>query len=199
TKNRFNGSLWYQSPFKGPPTAEVEAAWQSVMQYGMIAVSATDLRHAQRLEDLATAAQFPRSALPTPNSSLSGDEEKKYIAVALGTHQLHCLHFIWQDHHATFFPNSTLRKQHEVPELYERHYEHCVDYIRQSIMCGFDTSLVSYDWVREHQTPTPNSNVMHKCVNWGVVQGWLKERALMIPDGFVWRQPEGQASLAFNP
>ena len=28
---QFNGSLWYQSPFKGPPTPEVEKAWYDVM------------------------------------------------------------------------------------------------------------------------------------------------------------------------
>lgn len=168
------------------------------MEYGMIAVSATDLERAQRLEDLDTAAAFPVSEKDKDKKE-DEREEKKYIAVAVGTHQLHCLHYLWQDHHAAFFPNTTQRKQKEVPELYERHYEHCVDYIRQTIMCNFDTSLLSYDWVREHQTPTPNSNVMHRCVDWGVVQGWFRERAVKIPDGFVWSKPEGQASLDSNP
>ncbi|CRG88717.1 hypothetical protein PISL3812_05751 [Talaromyces islandicus] len=195
--DRFNGSLWHPSPFKGPPTIQVEAAWQSAMEYGMIAVSASDLKRAQRLEDLDTAAAFPASS--SSNTGKENREEKKYIAVAVGTHQLHCLHFLWQDHHAVFFPNTTQRKQKEVPALYERHYEHCVDYIRQSIMCNFDTSILSYDWVRDHQMPTPNSNVMHRCVDWEFVQGWFRERAVKMPDGFVWSKPEGQASLDFNP
>lgn len=29
---RFKYSLWYQSPFKGPPTPQVEEAWHSIMQ-----------------------------------------------------------------------------------------------------------------------------------------------------------------------
>ena len=29
---RFKYSLWYQSPFKGPPTPEVEDAWQDIMR-----------------------------------------------------------------------------------------------------------------------------------------------------------------------
>ena len=29
---RLNYSLWYQSPFKGPPTPQVENAWHSLMQ-----------------------------------------------------------------------------------------------------------------------------------------------------------------------
>lgn len=29
---QFNGSLWYQSPFKGPPTPDVEKAWYEIMK-----------------------------------------------------------------------------------------------------------------------------------------------------------------------
>lgn len=120
------------------------------------------------------------------------------MATTVGTHQLHCLHYIWQDHHRDYFPD-VQQKAQKVPELYERHYEHCVDYIRQSIMCQYDTGLVTYDWVLKHQNPTPNSNAMHKCVDWDAVQEWLKQRAVQIPDGFVWKQPEGQESLEWNP
>lgn len=28
----WNGSLWYNSPYKGPPTPEVNAAWHDLMQ-----------------------------------------------------------------------------------------------------------------------------------------------------------------------
>ena len=29
---QFNGSLWYESPFKGPPTPDVEKAWYDIMK-----------------------------------------------------------------------------------------------------------------------------------------------------------------------
>lgn len=154
------------------------------MQYGMIGVPASDIQAVGH--NIGTAAHFPDSA--------GGD----YIAVAVGTHQLHCLHYIWQDHHQSYF-KEVQQKIRDIPEMYERHYEHCVDYIRQSLMCNFDTALVTYDWVLDHQNPTPNSNAMHKCVNWDGVQDWLKGRAVEVPDGFEWRQPEGQESLPWNP
>lgn len=181
---RFNGSLWYDSPFKGPPTPVIEEAWHSIMQYGLIAVTALDyerVNHSTR-----TAVQFPAEA--------GGG----YMATTVGTHQLHCLHYLWQDHHRDYFPD-VLRKIQDVREMYERHYEHCVDIIRQSIMCQFDTGLVTYDWVLQHQNPTPNANTMHKCVDWNAAQEWLQERAVQIPDGFEWTQPEGQESLPWNP
>jgi hypothetical protein len=193
-ETRFNGSLWHNSPFKGPPTPEVEEAWHSIMANGMIAVTAEDLLRAGRDKSLSTAAQFP----PPPTKSHSTRENNRYVAVAVGTHQLHCLHYIWQDHYSSYFPD-VIRKKTQVPDLYERHYGHCIDFIRQSLMCHFDTSLVTYDWVLDHQTPTPNGNVMHKCVDWDVLQRWLGGRAVEIPDDFEWSQPEGQDSLSWNP
>ncbi|KAF2447374.1 hypothetical protein P171DRAFT_223861 [Karstenula rhodostoma CBS 690.94] len=181
---RYNGSLWHDSPFKGPPTPAVEDAWHSIMQYGMIAASASDLQRVNH--SLRTAVRFPSEA--------GGG----YMVTPVGTHQIHCLHYIWQDHHHAAFPD-VVRKMKEIPEMYERHYEHCVDYIRQSIMCQFDTALVTYDWVRDHQQPTPNSNAMHKCVDWDALQAWLKGRAVEVPMGFEWRQPVGQESLPWNP
>lgn len=157
---RFNGSLWYDSPFKGPPTPAVEEAWHAIMQYGTIAVTASDYERSGR--SVRTAVRFP---FPVEGSGADeGDSGGGYLATTVGTHQLHCLHFLWQDHHRGYFPD-VLRKVREVPELYERHYEHCVNYIRQGVMCAFDTGLVTYDWVRKHPNPTPNSNALHKCVN----------------------------------
>ena len=181
---RFNGSLWYDSPFKGPPTAQVEEAWHSAMQYGMLAVSADDYRRVGH--SLRTAVQFPAEA--------GGG----FMATTVGTHQLHCLHYVWKDHHRPFFPEME-RKAREVPELYERHYEHCVDYIRQSLMCQFDTGIIPYNWVLDHQNPTPNGITHHKCVDWDALQDWLSVRAVEVPDNFTWTQPADAVTLEYNP
>ncbi|KAI4959152.1 hypothetical protein J4E86_002873 [Alternaria arbusti] len=183
-ETRFNGSLWHPSPFKGPPSPDTKAAWHSVMEYGMIGVEASEIEAVGH--NLSTASHFPEA--------VGGG----YIAVAVGTHQLHCLHYIWQDHHQSYF-KEVQQKIKDIPEMYERHYEHCVDYIRQSLMCNFDATLVTYDWVLDHQNPTPNSNAMHKCVDWDGVQDWLKGRVVEVPEGFIWSQPEGQESLPWNP
>lgn len=199
----FNGSLWHQSPWKGPPTDEVEKAWYEIMKCehncrvnhqavleliegcvdGMISVSGEDIEKVQHPD---WSAQFP--------AEVGGG----YIAATVGTHQLHCLHYIWQDHYIDYFPK-TLDKKQRVPEMYERHYEHCVDYIRQSLMCQFDTGIIPYNWVLDHQNPTPNANTHHTCVDWDALQVWLEDRAVEVPDGFVWRQPEDAVSMEWNP
>ncbi|OTB09043.1 hypothetical protein M426DRAFT_316337 [Hypoxylon sp. CI-4A] len=179
----FNGSLWYQSPWKGPPNDEIEKAWYNIMKYGMISVTKEDI---EKVHHPDWSAQFPPEA--------GGG----YIAATIGTHQLHCLHYIWQDHYMDYFP-ATQDKKQRVPELYERHYEHCVDYIRQSLMCQFDTGIIPYNWVLDHQNPTPNANTHHKCVNWDALQDWLKKRKVEVPEGFQWTQPADAVSMGWNP
>lgn len=66
----------------------------------------------------------------------------------------------------------------------KRYYEHCVDYIRQYLMCKFHTTIIPMNWVRTHPNPTPNGNTFHKCVDWDSLQDWLKHRAVKMPDGF---------------
>lgn len=179
---QWNGSLWYDSGFKGPPTPEVEENWQKIMRYGMIGVEASDYDKVNK--SLQTAVYFP--------------DDQGYMTTLIGTHHLHCLHYIWQDHYREYFPE-TQTKIKNIPEMYERHYEHCIDYLRLAIMCNYDTGIVTYSWVMEHQMPTPNANAMHKCVNWDAMQNWLVDRSVHIPDGYKWHQPPGQEVLDYNP
>jgi Mycotoxin biosynthesis protein UstYa len=92
-----------------------------------------------------------------------------------------------------------VRTKQAVPRMYTLHYEHCVDYLRQYIQCKFDTTVLPLAWVREHQQPTPNGNTWHKCVDWGVMQRWLADRMVEMPDSFEWRQPEGTVGLEEDP
>lgn len=60
-------------------------------------------------------------------------------------------------------------------------------------------TMIGHNWVKTHDRPTPNGNINHKCVDWEKAQGWLRERAIEMPEGFVWKQPEDAVSLDYNP
>ena len=196
---RFKYSLWYESPYKGPPTAQVDEAWHELMRCkhcspeevhklrwvsdGQISVTAEDI---VQIGHNLTSVQYP--------ASVGGG----YLATASGTHAIHCLHYIWQDHYIDLSPEVQATKA-SAPDMYERHYEHCVDYIRQFLMCKFDTTIIPYSWVRDHQNPTPNGNTLHKCVDWSSVQTWLRNRAVTKPEDFEWHQPADAVTLLENP
>ncbi|KAF4635272.1 hypothetical protein G7Y89_g2820 [Cudoniella acicularis] len=76
---------------------------------------------------------------------------------------------IVQDHYSEIIPEAKVNKA-TIPELYERHYEYCVDYTRQYIRCKFDTTILPLNWVRTYQNPTPNGNTIHKCPNPGTLR-----------------------------
>ena len=150
---------------------------------GEIGVTASDIL---RIGHNLTAVRYP--------ISIGGG----YPVIASGTHAIHCMHYIWQDHYISLLPHVRATQQ-QIPEMYERHYEHCIDYVRQYLMCKFDTTVIPLNWVRTHQNPTPNGNTIHKCVNWDRLQDWLKERAVEMPEGFQWRQPADAVPLDDNP
>jgi hypothetical protein len=74
----------------------------------------------------------------------------------------------------------------DLPDIEEAHLEHCVDVIRQRLMCTADASIVTFRWVKGLSTPYPNFHTQHMCndyeglLRWGEgrkadmakVQGW---------------------------
>lgn len=53
--------------------------------------------------------------------------------------------------------------------------DHCVDYLRQFIMCASDVTPVTSNWVLTHHTPHPDFNTMHKCRNFDKLLEWVEE------------------------
>lgn len=60
------------------------------------------------------------------------------------------------------------------------HSMHCVEMLRQTLMCHGDMSLVTYNWVRGREAPFANFNGVHQCRNWEGLKEWMEERDVMI-------------------
>lgn len=66
-----------------------------------------------------------------------------------------------------------------------KHADHCLEYIRESLMCQPDLSLVTFRWINDtaqHDDPTKfyptNFDVdMHRCASWEKLDQWAGERA----------------------
>jgi hypothetical protein len=90
---RFHGNLEHSSPFKGPPSKAVDAAWdriaprksQSVRMHDMLTVS-----HAVAVidipEDVYASLNASKHAVRTPPEVGSG-----YMGVLEGIHLVHCV------------------------------------------------------------------------------------------------------------
>ena len=54
-------------------------------------------------------------------------------------------------------------------------------------MCRADISLVTFEWqAPDNPKPAPRSNAERECINWQLLDGWARERAVGY-DYQLWR------------
>ncbi|KAK2011971.1 hypothetical protein LZ32DRAFT_320239 [Colletotrichum eremochloae] len=70
-------------------------------------------------------------------------------------HQLHCLDMIRRYTYPEFYPVDKFRTR---KEFMRDHIEHCIDMLRQALMCFGDTGLVTFHWVEDTRVPVPDFN-----------------------------------------
>lgn len=56
------------------------------------------------------------------------------------------------------------------------HMDHCVDGLRQSLMCSVDITPISYAWYPSRQETLPTTGVAHTCRDYDVVADWARQR-----------------------
>lgn len=62
------------------------------------------------------------------------------------------------------------------------HIDHCVDAIRQSLMCTADVSVLVWTWNKKKKMNMEVGQIAHTCRKFDKIQEWARERA--IYDGF---------------
>ena len=82
--------------------------------------------------------------------------------------------------------NTTLAEEegHEIV-----HFDHCIDYLRQGIMCASDISPVVWKWDTETNHSRAVSTVYHTCRDFDKVNEWAKDHQLEKFDASVFVEP----------
>lgn len=155
----FGGDLAEKNPYRGEPRPELDEAWHELLRYSNIRVSADDLRRINR-----TSVQL-------------SDGSGSYGAQLDVYHQLHCLKYIRRSLHPAAYPPV------ESNDTIKVHIDHCLDTLRQHVMCHADIALVTFDWIDGYRKPFPNFNIEHECRSFDAVNSWAREHAYDIFDG----------------
>jgi hypothetical protein len=102
------------------------------------------------------------------------DEQGGYLASLDVFHTLHCVNKIRKMYYSDYYhdPNPLADQQ--------EHFDHCIDLLRQVIMCHGDVSLHTYSWIDELRVPWPSMQTEHQCRNWDTLMEWSEEHH--IPD-----------------
>ncbi|KAK7061756.1 hypothetical protein R3P38DRAFT_3490815, partial [Favolaschia claudopus] len=152
------------------PSPAVDQAWDDLQKYSVLRLPRSE------------AMKFPNRTSP-----IAGDPGY-YMAELEVYHQLHCLvkwicvfyvpqNQIRQALHPDHYPNWGMHTIHGVSSR-QFHIDHCVERIRQGIMCNADTSVLVWEW-----NPTVNETrvrlrVPHQCKNFTKIHEWTRENLL---------------------
>ncbi|PLB50800.1 hypothetical protein P170DRAFT_474356 [Aspergillus steynii IBT 23096] len=164
---RFTGTFNVNNSFKGPPNLETAAAWGGILRPGVLAVEKDTWERSK--------PQYPDSSVQIP--SVIGDRsESKYMATLEVTHQLNCLYNLVKLNYLNHFEDLQKSREHNLAHEQER-VDHCIDILRQKIMCDADSNLVTYNWVQRVRSPVANFNSHHQCHDFKEVMGWAEEHS----------------------
>jgi hypothetical protein len=59
------------------------------------------------------------------------------------------------------------------------HLHHCIDSIRQSLMCMSDISVIVWQWDTRDLKAKPVGNIAHTCRNFDAIREWAFDRRLV--------------------
>ena len=117
-----------------------------------------------------------------------------------GLHHLHCLNLVRQ---STFWDIDYYRKRGEGAfsnndQIVRLHVSHCIDILRQQLMCNADVGVFGQVWYRANPGDDPAAfvdfNTNHKCRNYDDIRKWAGERQLPEnpPEDFLEAPKPGQ-------
>ncbi|KAI6080728.1 hypothetical protein F4821DRAFT_273635 [Hypoxylon rubiginosum] len=153
----------------GPPTHEQDRAWDNLIRPAYFNAS---------LEELDKAGE----TLENLTELTSGG----YLSSIGVYHELHCLRqlrlYLFKER---YYPNLTEYQE----ETFHSHLDHCLEALRETIMCNGNTAMLSFFWESPHALqPIPRSNGKSVCVRWNSVERWGYSR--MIATNPDYKRPE---------
>ncbi|KAF8848037.1 hypothetical protein BDZ45DRAFT_636278 [Acephala macrosclerotiorum] len=163
-EQKFESALFSYTPYMGFPTNETDKLWENL--YDSLAVSKISKSEAK--------------LLPHPTLRIPGTED--YLVQLDVFHQLHCLDDLRMLLYPERFPgleelkdeNGVINRDgHEF-----RHWDHCIDALRQTIMCHSDVSPVSWHLnMPKRNVIIPQLSTSHTCRNFTKIQEWARENS----------------------
>ncbi|KAI2607962.1 hypothetical protein GGR54DRAFT_389811 [Hypoxylon sp. NC1633] len=157
-----------ESPYAGPPSEDIDRAWANLLDHVNIRASDRELASSNQ-----TSVQLP-----------SGQDSLVWMDVS---HQLHCVKYlrqwIYRNHyHPEVGPE-------EIPH-WLLHIDHCLDLIRQALMCRADTSLMTFQWAADRREPMLKlESPEHVCVDWKDLMEKVESRRVSDADMAVLTNP----------
>ncbi|ETS88115.1 hypothetical protein PFICI_01943 [Pestalotiopsis fici W106-1] len=142
------------SIYVGDPKPEIDDAWGDLVRYANTRVQAEDLE------------RINRTSVPL------NDAEGGFLVNLNVFHHLHCLNKIRKQLYNDYY------QDWHSPSAQLEHVNHCIEYLRQVVMCNADITMQTFDWIDDYRRPWPNFKIQHECKNWDALTDWAKEHSV---------------------
>ncbi|CAG7922007.1 unnamed protein product [Penicillium olsonii] len=183
----FNGSLLKENTFRLNAGPEVDAAWESLgINYRSVRIPSEDAE---------------RSGLAADQVKISTKYGGGFPANVEGLHHLHCLNLLRQ---SLFYNYDYYHAKGEGPfvnddYIVRHHVSHCLDIIRQQLMCTVDTGVLGQIWIYpDSPEPYVDFNTRHRCKNFEDVRGWAEKNQLPQDPPSDFLQPPVEGDRIYN-
>lgn len=189
----FDGKFMNENVFRRNASPEVDAAWESL---------GVDARPGVISYEDGIASGLDHSFVQR-NPKYGGG----FIVNVEGMHHLHCLNLVrkslWYNY--DYYKKMKMHAFKNDGEIFRLHVTHCLDTIRQVLMCNVDTGVLGQVWTNpEDPTAFPDFNTKHKCKNYDHVKDWALKLQLQappeegLPDDFL-LMPEPEDIMKYTP
>ncbi|KAI1383943.1 uncharacterized protein F4822DRAFT_56151 [Hypoxylon trugodes] len=158
--HRFDGSFMTPNAFKGTPNPSIDENWDSITYAdgGVISISE------ETLYAVNASAKYSVKLAP----EIGGG----YMASVEVLHQLHCLNMLRQATYEDYYKDKA-EPWKDSPQTLRYHLDHCIDNLRQKLMCDADAGILTYVWAKGHPAPFPDFSVQHKCRDFSALKNWV--------------------------
>ncbi|BDD54456.1 hypothetical protein MPDQ_005013 [Monascus purpureus] len=188
---RVNISFAKENIYRRQPSPEVDAAWIDLgSQYRPLIVP----------YEFAEAAGIERNRFHITEKE-GGPGYPAFVAVL---HQLHCLNLLRKSlyFNVEYYRNLGENEFGSSEKVLQAHVGHCLDSIRQKLMCSADTELHPYFWVKAGEKPHifPDFSRDFKCRNFHDIREYAERHQAPWGDDAIDVIPkEGELVLDETP
>jgi len=159
-------ALTDRTKWHGPPDDAVDAAWSELYRLG---VSKIDGSEATRLD----------------NQTVYLSSAKDTLAIQLDVfHLLHCLNtvrkYVWKERYPDVEAQRYGNALDDNPDHRIDHVDHCIQAVRQSLMCNADLTPNVWVWNEQRKLAQVRFDVLHTCKDWDALQAWAEENKAYV-------------------
>ncbi|USW55958.1 Putative mycotoxin biosynthesis protein UstYa [Septoria linicola] len=145
-------------PFTGLPRRELDEAWSDLLVPSMVDMPAAEMSKMNK-------------------SSIAVRGTGGYVGYYGVFHQLHCLKRIYQWNYRDHYPDLIAARR-----LTEEHYDHCIEVVRQALICQPDLTVNTVHFDPEAPTGIKGVNQHERrCVKWDAFKEFADSRAIPAP------------------